>query len=125
MTVALLFLSAIMAVVVWWLVRPTLNASPWIERSTIHTARDNQFSMAPVQVGLWVFLAVATSLFFYAFVLQSHSLGAAGAVAAVAVAWSAVERPRAHKSGTWGGHWENSRPRQVERMINDPDAADK
>lgn len=64
MTTALLLLSAIMAVVVWWLVRPTLNVSPWIERSTIPTARGNgEFSMAPVQVGLWVFLAVATSLF--------------------------------------------------------------
>ena len=41
MTTALLFLSAIMAVVVWWLVRPTLNVSPWIERSTIQTARGN------------------------------------------------------------------------------------
>jgi cytochrome c oxidase subunit 3 len=63
-TYALVFLSAIMAVVVWWLVRPTLNASPWLERSTIQTARDNnEFSVRPVQVGLGVFLAVATSLF--------------------------------------------------------------
>ena len=53
-----------MAVVVWWLVRPTLNVTPWIERSVIQTARDNnEFSMRPVQVGLGVFLAVATSLF--------------------------------------------------------------
>lgn len=64
MTTALLLLSAIMAVVVWWLVRPTLNASPWIEGSTIQTARGNSdFSVPPVQVGLGVFLAVATSLF--------------------------------------------------------------
>ena len=64
MTTALLFLSAIMAVVVWWLVRPTLNVSPWIERSTIQAAGGNgEFAMPPVQVGLWVFLAVATSLF--------------------------------------------------------------
>ena len=64
MTTALLLLSAIMAVVVWWLVRPTLNVSPWIERSTIQAAHGNgEFAMAPVQVGLWVFLAVATSLF--------------------------------------------------------------
>ena len=64
MTTALLFLSAIMVVVVWWLVRPTLNVSPWMEHSAIHTARGNgEFAMAPVQVGLGVFLAVATSLF--------------------------------------------------------------
>ena len=64
MTTALLFLSAIMVVVVWWLVRPTLNVSPWVERSTIPTARgDGEFALQPVQVGLGVFLAVATSLF--------------------------------------------------------------
>ncbi len=64
MTTALVLLSAIMAIVVGWLVRKTLNTSPWVEQRTVDAAgRDGALSMLPVQVGLWVFLAVATSLF--------------------------------------------------------------
>ncbi len=64
MTTVLLVLVAIMATVVWWLVRQTMNVSPWIERRPIEDVPgDGAFSLPPVTVGLWVFLAVATSLF--------------------------------------------------------------
>jgi cytochrome c oxidase subunit 3 len=64
MTYALLFLSAIMVAVVWWLARQTLNVSPWKEQTGIEIARGNgELSLLPVQVGLGAFLAVATSLF--------------------------------------------------------------
>ena len=64
MTTALVLLSAIMAIVVGWLVRKTLNTAPWVEQRTVDTSgRDGALSLLPVQVGLWVFLAVATSLF--------------------------------------------------------------
>ena len=64
MTYALLFLGAVMAIVVWWLVRPTLNVAPWMAQRPIEIARgDGALSMLPVQVGLGVFLAVASSLF--------------------------------------------------------------
>ena len=64
MTTALILLSAIMAIVVGWLVRKTLNTSPWVEQRTVDaTGSDAALSLLPVQVGLWVFLAVATSLF--------------------------------------------------------------
>ncbi len=64
MTAALLFLSAIMIIVVGWLVRRTLNVSPWLPQRPAEIARgDGALSMLPVQVGLGVFLAVATSLF--------------------------------------------------------------
>ena len=64
MTTALLLLSAIMAIVVGWLVRRTLNTAPWLEqRAAEPAARDAALSLLPVQVGLWVFMAVATSLF--------------------------------------------------------------
>jgi len=87
MTTALLLLSAIMAVVVWWLVRPTLNVSPWIARSTIQTAHGNgEFAMAPVQVGLWVFLAVATSLF--ALLISAYHMRM------MEVDWTAMSLPR-------------------------------
>ena len=64
MTTALLFLGAIMAIVVWWLVRHTLHVAPWVEqRSSEIAPTDGALPMPPVQVGLGVFLAVATSLF--------------------------------------------------------------
>ena len=64
MTTALLFLGALMAIVVWWLVRHTLHVAPWVEQRSIEIAhRDGTLHMPTVQVGLGVFLAVATSLF--------------------------------------------------------------
>jgi cytochrome c oxidase subunit 3 len=63
-TTALVLLSAIMAVVVGWLVRKTLNTAPWVEQRTVEmSGRDGALAPLPVQVGLGVFLAVATSLF--------------------------------------------------------------
>jgi cytochrome c oxidase subunit III len=63
-TTALLFLGVLMAVVVWWLLRQTLNVTPWVEQRTSDIVqRGGALGMPPVQVGLGVFLAVATSLF--------------------------------------------------------------
>jgi len=63
-TTALVLLSAIMAIVVGWLVRKTLNTAPWTEQRTVDmNGRDGALALLPVQVGLGVFLAVATSLF--------------------------------------------------------------
>ena len=64
MTTALVFLSAIMATIVWWLVRQTLNVKPWMERRPADSVQDDgALSLPPIKVGLGVFLAVATSLF--------------------------------------------------------------
>lgn len=53
-----------MAIVVGWLVRKTLNTAPWVEQRTVDmTGRDGALALLPVQVGLGVFLAVATSFF--------------------------------------------------------------
>jgi cytochrome c oxidase subunit 3 len=64
-TISLLVLVAIMGIVVWWLLRQTLNVSPWIEqrRPIENVYGDGALSLPPVKVGLGVFLAVATSLF--------------------------------------------------------------
>jgi len=63
-TTSLLFLAAIMAVVVWWLVRPTLNVKPWVEQRPVENVDGRGvLPLSPVKVGLGVFLAVATSLF--------------------------------------------------------------
>ena len=64
MTFTLVFLVAIMAVAVWWLVRQTLNVKPWVEQKRLIDDRGGEgLSLPPVMVGLGVFLAVATSLF--------------------------------------------------------------
>ena len=64
MTYALVFLSGLMAVIVWWLVRQTVNTTPWVEqRAGDNVQGDGALSLPPVKVGLGVFLAVATSLF--------------------------------------------------------------
>lgn len=68
MTIPLLVLLAIMAVVVWWLWRQTINVRPWDAGSPIDHAPGQQtqtqtLSLPPAKVGLGVFLAVATSLF--------------------------------------------------------------
>jgi len=63
-TYALLFLGGIMAIIVWWLVRQTVNVKPWLEQRPIEIVHgDGALSLPSVKVGLGVFLAVATSLF--------------------------------------------------------------
>jgi cytochrome c oxidase subunit 3 len=63
-TYALLFLGGLMAIIVWWLVRQTVNVKPWLEQRPIEMVDgDGALSLPPVKVGLGVFLAVATSLF--------------------------------------------------------------
>jgi len=77
-TTVLLVLVAIMATVVWWLLRQTINVSPWIERQPIDDVPgDGAFFLPPVKVGLGVFLAVATSLF--ALLVSAYFMRMAGA----------------------------------------------
>ena len=53
-----------MAIIVWWLVRQTVNVKPWLEQRPIEIVHgDGALSLPSVKVGLGVFLAVATSLF--------------------------------------------------------------
>ena len=64
MTTVLVFLAVIMAAVVWWLVRQTINVEPWVEQRPLANDHGGDgLSLPPVKVGLGVFLAVATSLF--------------------------------------------------------------
>jgi cytochrome c oxidase subunit 3 len=77
-TTVLLVMVAIMATVVWWLFRQTINVSPWVERRLIDDVPgDGAFSLPPVKVGLGVFLAVATSLF--ALLISAYYMRMAGA----------------------------------------------
>lgn len=66
MTITLLFMAAIMIVVSWWLLKQTVDTRPW-EASAHHPSSENfsgrSFSQPNVRLGLYVFLAVVTSLF--------------------------------------------------------------
>lgn len=78
MAFVLLILVAIMAVVVWWLLRQTIDVKPWIaQRPVENVYGDGALSLPPVKVGLGVFLAVATSLF--ALLISAYFMRMAGA----------------------------------------------
>jgi cytochrome c oxidase subunit III len=64
-TTALVLLSAMMAVIVGWLLRQTYNTKPWIEQRPVvsDAGVESALPLPTVKVGLGVFLAVATSLF--------------------------------------------------------------
>lgn len=57
MTIAML-----VAITVWWLLVRHLKEKPWTQQGVIAASQDGVTSSAP-HVGLWVFLAVVTSLF--------------------------------------------------------------
>ncbi len=64
MTTTLVALAAIMAAIIWWLVRPSIGAQPWVEqRSLVPDPGAAGLPLPTVKLGLAVFLAVATSLF--------------------------------------------------------------
>jgi len=59
-----LFVALATGVVVWWLVARRLTAKPWETAGDIDDqAGAAALRSAPARVGLWVFLAVASSLF--------------------------------------------------------------
>ena len=62
MTATLVFLAILMGVVVWWLVRQTINTKPWVASAPVGAQPGVGF-LPPVKVALGVLLAVITSLF--------------------------------------------------------------
>lgn len=73
MTIALIFLAGIMATIIWWLARQTVNVRPWEETRAVATSGEiaealrlgepGSLFMPAKKVGLGLFLCVATSLF--------------------------------------------------------------
>lgn len=64
MTITLVFLAGLMAAVVWWLLRQSINVRPWATQGA--AAQDvyaGVLARPPAKTALVVFLAVATSLF--------------------------------------------------------------
>ncbi len=62
MTATLVFLAILMGIVVWWLVRQTINTKPWVASAPVGAQPGVGF-LPPVKVALGVLLAVITSLF--------------------------------------------------------------
>jgi len=72
MTIAMLT-----AIAVWWLLIQRLKDKPWLTQGVIPASQDTVTSSAP-KVGLWVFLAVVSSLFGLfasAYVMRMHGHG--------------------------------------------------
>ena len=64
MTLPLVLLIGIMVVSGLWLFRQTLNVRPWLNEAPLPGAPGHvSFHVPAAKVGLWVFLAIATSLF--------------------------------------------------------------
>ena len=57
-----LSIAMLTAITVWWLLVQRLRDKPWMHQGVLATSQETVTSSAP-KVGLWVFLAMVTSLF--------------------------------------------------------------
>ena len=57
-----LLIAMLTAITVWWLLIQRLKDKPWTKQGVVPTSQETLTSSAP-KVGLWVFLAVVSSLF--------------------------------------------------------------
>ncbi len=63
MTYTLVFLALLMGSLVWWLVRQSVNVEPWVAHAGAQDVHGGALARPAAKTALWVFLAVATSLF--------------------------------------------------------------
>ena len=63
MYITLVFLGVIMATVIWWLLRQTLNTQPWVSEAADNAVNGSSLDTSTKSVALMTFLAVATSVF--------------------------------------------------------------
>jgi cytochrome c oxidase subunit III len=63
MTITLMFLALLMGAIVWWLFRQTVNVEPWNAELAVQDAHGAVLARPAAKTALWMFLAVATSLF--------------------------------------------------------------
>lgn len=62
MTIGLMFFPLLVAAIVWWLMRQTLE-EPWHAEVVVPQVRGGLVTKPTAKVALWVFLGVASSLF--------------------------------------------------------------
>ena len=86
MTIGLVFLTVLMAVIVGWLFRQTLDVQPWLAQAAGPEVGGDAAARPAVKTALWVFLAVATSLFVLFVSAYAMRLGLAD--------WTPLPRPR-------------------------------
>ena len=63
MTIGLVFLSLLMGAIVWWLFLQTVDVQPWQSQIAVQDVHAAALERPAVKTALWVFLAVASSLF--------------------------------------------------------------
>lgn len=63
MTITLVFLAGLMAAVLWWLFRQSVNVEPWVAHAAAHDVHGAVLDRPAAKTALVVFLAVVTSLF--------------------------------------------------------------
>lgn len=86
MTIGLVFLTVLMAVIVWWLMRQTVNVQPWQSQVAVPELPVGVAARPVAKTALWVFLGVASSLFVLFVSAYAMRLGLAD--------WSPLPRPR-------------------------------
>lgn len=57
-----MMIAVLTAITAWWLLVQRLKEKPWLKQGVIPTSQETVFTSAP-KIGLWVFLAVVSSLF--------------------------------------------------------------
>jgi cytochrome c oxidase subunit III len=83
-----LFIAMLTAITVWWLLIQRLKDKPWMKQGVLPTSQENVTSSAP-KVGLWVFLAVVSSLFGLFASAYMMRVGGHGGL----VSWQALDEP--------------------------------
>jgi cytochrome c oxidase subunit 3 len=83
-----LLIAMLTAITVWWLLIQRLKDKPWTKQGVVPGSQDELTSSAP-KVGLWVFLAVVSSLFgLFASAYMMRMAGHGGLAA-----WQALDEP--------------------------------
>jgi cytochrome c oxidase subunit III len=85
---SVLLIAMLTAITVWWLLIQRLKDKPWMKQGVIPTSQEGVTSSAP-KVGLWVFLAVVTSLFGLFASAYTMRMAGHGGLAS----WQALDEP--------------------------------
>jgi cytochrome c oxidase subunit 3 len=56
-------IAMLTAVTVWWLLIQRLKDKPWTKQGVVPTSQETEIGSSAPKIGLWVFLAVVSSLF--------------------------------------------------------------
>ena len=83
-----LLIAMLTAITVWWLLIQRLKDKPWAKQGVVPTSQESVTSSAP-KVGLWVFLAVVSSLFGLFASAYMMRMGGHGGLAA----WQPLDEP--------------------------------